>query len=178
MGKLETHKERAREKTRCKSPKKTPQKSRESYPSTSSSSSVSRSQKTLGASLLSLSTRSPTATPSNAGAAKDLSSLRRLGLPRPFAAPFPRALLLPRFVTPPSPADPSGSSEMAMASTGGERNDWRTGEEREESAGDGEGVLLLPFYSFPPALERSGAGGLGADTATEVPRRNPSRPWR
>jgi len=182
MGKLETHKERTR-KARCKSHKKTKKKSRESYPNTSSSSSVSRSQKTLGACLLSLSTRSPTATQSIAGGAKDLSPLRRLGLPRPFAAPFPR-LLLPRFVTPPpSPAAPSGSSEMAMASArGGKKRleNWRgKGRVGRRLAMEKRGGRPSPSFLFLSSVRPwSGgeAGGLGADTAAEAPRRNPSRP--
>lgn len=156
-------------------PQENQKKSRESYPSTSSSSSVSRSQKTLGACLLSLRTRSPNATPSIAGAAKGLSSLRRLGLPRPFAAPFPRALL-PRFVTPPSPAAPSGSSEMAMASA--RRGKETTGElERKGKSrpaiGDGEtwrtsfSVLFISFLR--PAL------GAGARRAVWARTRRPRR---
>lgn len=40
-----------------------------------------------------------------------------------------------------------------------------------------EDVLLRPFYFFPPSGPGSGseAGSLGADTAAEAPRRNPSR---
>lgn len=130
----------------------------QSYPSTSSSTSVSRSQKTLVVCLLSLSTLSPTATPAIAGGGKDLSALRGLPLPRPFAAPFRRPLL-PRFVTPPSPEVPSRSSGMAMGSARGEKRleKWIGG----DTTGDGD-EDVFHFISF--------LTGLGAGTATEASR--------
>jgi hypothetical protein len=89
--------------------------------------------------------------------------------------------LLPRVVTPPpSPAAPSGSSEMAMAGACGEKKRLEIGEERQGSAGESAmekrgGRPSSSFLFLGPPGTGARAGGLGADTAAEAPRRNPSR---